>query len=163
MSDVVIICPDFESGACLEEMCNGMLQDIHFCGYADDGQCLYGGFCRRGGRWEHFTNIRVATSSQGVSNENGETAEDASTESPTLTNKQRREHDWRIIRKIRSEELTSAGTIDGTGITEAAKRAAAHGLLMYYKNARSAASAYSQALGKYPETIWNKITLSDDE
>lgn len=163
MSEIVIGCPDYESGACLEEVCDGALQDIHFCGYADDGQCLYGGFCRRGGRWEHFKNIRVATSSQGALPENDETVEDTSTDSMLLTDKQRREHDWQVIRKIRSEELTSAGTIDGTGIAEAAKRAEARGQLIFYKNARSAASAYSQALGKYPETIWNKMTLADDD
>ena len=80
-----------------------------------------------------------------------------------LSPKERKQHDWRTIRRICENEMTSAGMNSGTGITEAARRAEKRGLLVFYKNARSAASAYSQALGKYHETMWNKMALPDDD
>lgn len=80
-----------------------------------------------------------------------------------LSDRERKLCDWRTIRKICEKEHTAAGTTDGTGITEAARRAEQRGLLKYYKNARSAASAYSQAMSRYTVTNWNSITLPEDD
>lgn len=81
----------------------------------------------------------------------------------TLSPKEKKQHDWKTIRRICEKEMTSAGMHGGTGITEAARRAEERGLLIFYKNARSAASAYSQALSKYSTVTWNKIVTLDDE
>lgn len=85
-------------------------------------------------------------------------------QAPTrLSDRERKLCDWRTIRKICEKEHTAAGTTDGTGITEAARRAEQRGLLKYYKNARSAASAYSQAMSRYTVTNWNSITLPEGD
>lgn len=89
---------------------------------------------------------------------------DAKAQMPSrLSDQERKLCDWRTIRKICEKEHTAAGTTDGTGITEAARRAEQRGLLKYYKNARSAASAYSQAMSRYTVTNWNSITLPEDD
>ena len=80
-----------------------------------------------------------------------------------MSPKEKKQHDWRTIRRICEKEMTLAGIHSGTGIAEAARRAEKRRLLIYYKNARSAASAYSQALSKYSITTWNKIVPIDDD
>ena len=78
-----------------------------------------------------------------------------------LSDIERKHADWRTIRWIIDSEHTSDGHKFGSGVAEASRRAENRGLLKFYKNARSAASAYSNAMGNMSATVFNRITLPD--